>query len=650
VPGAATLWLPLRHAKHAWLACAALFVVYAATMARDLSLYDSAELALAAVVLGLGHPPGQPLHTLLGFLLSKLPVPELIGVGLASAMPGALAVIPATSLAQILAGEGIDPRVERAVPWLIAVLGLHASLWEPATRVEVYALAAFFAVWAVARLAKPVRSDRDVLASALALGLAACANPMVALCAGLAVAPRIVADVARRALPRRVIALALLGGVVALLPYAYVPLVALRDDVLVWGAPRDATSLWHFFTLRDYVANQQLTLPMWISHMLAFWPHASQRGSLAVIVLGSMGHILLGHRSATGRWAAPVMLLLVVSVISFNVTWNLDVPDYDGYVAPAHWLMVAGVAALFAHAAGLGRKTSALLIACFLVVTAVLSPPAVTARTRSRDRLARALAEGVLREAPPNAIVIALVDHYSAPLLYVQEVERQRPDAIVLCHGLASSSWHWERLYKLHPALKPFALRGPGGRDARIARFLAANSDRVVRIESAELASRIGRRACAGGLYLRSGDECDRPRDPKETAAAVSLIASTLGTLGNGSPSAAGALALAAADTGVSLWRVGEPRVAYRMLLAGVPSTLAPGAAEDFQGLERAPALAVQLPPWRRNAALGDPARNVFIAAMIAQSAGRTDLATELLRYAAGADLPEAVDLVSANR
>lgn len=89
--GWSTLFVPLAAVRSTWLATLALFIVYALTMARDLSLYDSGELALAAVVLGLGHPPGQPLYTLLGFALSKVPLwSPLIGVVLASVIPARL--------------------------------------------------------------------------------------------------------------------------------------------------------------------------------------------------------------------------------------------------------------------------------------------------------------------------------------------------------------------------------------------------------------------------------------------------------------------------------------------------------------------------------------------------------------------------------
>ncbi len=83
--GLRTLGLPLRAPRSTWLATSCLALYYVASMARDLSLYDSGELALAAVQLGLAHPPGQPLHTLLGFVLSRLPlVAPITGVALLS--------------------------------------------------------------------------------------------------------------------------------------------------------------------------------------------------------------------------------------------------------------------------------------------------------------------------------------------------------------------------------------------------------------------------------------------------------------------------------------------------------------------------------------------------------------------------------------
>ena len=85
-PRALGLSVPSR--TEAYAVAAAVFAVFAASASRDLSFYDSGELALAAVQGGLGHPTGQPLHTLLGHAVTAvLPAAwALPGLSLLSAL------------------------------------------------------------------------------------------------------------------------------------------------------------------------------------------------------------------------------------------------------------------------------------------------------------------------------------------------------------------------------------------------------------------------------------------------------------------------------------------------------------------------------------------------------------------------------------
>ncbi len=655
--GAASLFLPLHARGSAWLACAALFLYYVASMARDLSLYDSGELALAAVQLGLGHPPGQPLHTCLGFALAHLPwVPPLVGVGLASALPGALTLIPATSFAQSLLGERVSLPVARGLPWLLAVIAVHPMLWEPATRVEVYALTTFFALWAVARLAAlapaagRAASAREPSASvfqaALALGLSASANPLIAACTGVAVAPGILARIAQRRLPARALGWAVLGGVIGLLPYAYVPLVASRDDAMIWGAPRDPRSLWAYLSLRDYAHNHELGAAVWLEHMGAWLLFALERGLLPLLALGLLGSFTL--RGPLGRVAVPALLFLLVSKVAFNVVWNLDVPDYNGYVAVALWACAAAACAFVVHAHALGRARAAHVLAAVLALASVVVAPSVLARTRHRDRVARVLAERVLQEAPPRAVVIAFADHFAGSLFYLQEAERRRPDVVVLAWGLASSSWHWERIQRLHADLATFALRGEGGKPGRVRRFLQANAARPVRVERYGIAEQLGLAVCEGGLYLRAGAACRQSAEFDIGVAA--LLAGQLRSVERGSPAADGALAATSFELGESLWRAGAPRAAYAVLLAGVPPEMQPHDVVVHGDFERVPPLGHAWPAWRRGAALGDPARNLLVASALAYAAGREQDALALARAAADDGLPEALEMLHARR
>jgi hypothetical protein len=283
----------------AWLASAALGAYDCATMSRDLSLYDSGELALAAAQLGLGHPPGQPLHTLLGYVAAHLAPSALVGINLVSALPSALSIVPAARIARFLCAPAEASRVhvpgravrefpstgeartgtrtgaiisspEHWLPWLLALFALHWCLWEPATRVEVYTLATLAALWAIA-LALPLCAARGslvrgALGVGVALGLCASVNPVIAAATGCGLLPALLVAARTQERGARALLRLALGGVLGLLPYLYLPLVAAHSRVLVWGGLHDADSYLRYLTLRDYARNQTIGLADFLEH------------------------------------------------------------------------------------------------------------------------------------------------------------------------------------------------------------------------------------------------------------------------------------------------------------------------------------------------------------------------------------------------
>ena len=58
------------------------FVVYLLTLASGVGFIDSGELATVCATLGIAHPTGYPLFTLVGFLFSQLPIASMVIVRL----------------------------------------------------------------------------------------------------------------------------------------------------------------------------------------------------------------------------------------------------------------------------------------------------------------------------------------------------------------------------------------------------------------------------------------------------------------------------------------------------------------------------------------------------------------------------------------
>jgi hypothetical protein len=633
--------------RNAWLASACLAAYYTLSASSDLSLYDSGELALAAVQLGLGHPPGQPLHTLLGHVLSRVTaVAPLVGVNMLSAVPAALTLLPANSIVLQLTAAGEQQRAARSVPWLLALFALHEALWEPASRVEVYALASWLALSAVA-YALPLftlAGERpDVLkrtgGAALLLGLCACSNPVIAVAAGLALAPGIVHAALRAGCLWASLAAAAAGGTLGLLPYVYLPLVAARSDVLVWGGLSDPGSFFRYLTMRDYARNQTLGLFGLLEHAAAWAVWSVEHLVLPVLIVGMGGFFAARSRL---YWSVTLFVCasaVVLAMISFNVGWNLEVPDYNGYLGIAYWLAASGAAALFVQCAARQQHWACAGIALCLA-TGLLSPPAPSARTRSSDRLARTLAEQLLQEAPEGAILVTFADYYAGTLFYLQEVEHKRPDVVVLAYGLSGSSWHWRHLHKRHPEIVPIDLHKRGDRVQRVRDWLKDNANRAVLVEQLPLASVLGLRVCAGGLYFWTGALCDTPS--ALLPATAQLLSDQLTLLGQGSPAAARAIAEISENIGSGLWRLGLPEAAHSMLLAGVPRAAWPHKLADARQLAAAQQLVAPPHRWARAVALGDPARNLFLAGAVTAASGQEQAAQGYVQAAASLRLPEA--------
>lgn len=148
---------------------AGFLVLYGLTLCRTVFWYDSAELVTAAVTLGITHPPGYPLYTLIGHLFTWLPLDPATAVNLMSAAFAALAVGLVFLVGRQLA-------LDRG-PALIgaATLGASGLFWANAVVAEVYCPAvavAALVLYLLLRAADEQRLSLVIVAAFLAgLGL-----------------------------------------------------------------------------------------------------------------------------------------------------------------------------------------------------------------------------------------------------------------------------------------------------------------------------------------------------------------------------------------------------------------------------------------------------------------------------------------------
>ncbi len=121
----------------------AFLALYLLTLCPTVYWYDSAELVTASVVLGIPHPPGYPLYTLLGHAFTWLPIAPAVAVNAMSAVFAAVSVRLVFTIARSL---GARPAAACVAAGL---LGAGSLFWAQAVVAEVYApgLAFTLAVW-----------------------------------------------------------------------------------------------------------------------------------------------------------------------------------------------------------------------------------------------------------------------------------------------------------------------------------------------------------------------------------------------------------------------------------------------------------------------------------------------------------------------
>ena len=131
------------------------FLGYLWTLAPDLTLEDSGELAVASKYAGVPHPPGYPVWTIYTWFFTQLPISNIAyRVGLSSAFAGALAC----GLVALMVSRGSSMMIEGIAElrniarnwenWICLVsgfiagmlIGFNGFMWSQSVIVEVYTL------------------------------------------------------------------------------------------------------------------------------------------------------------------------------------------------------------------------------------------------------------------------------------------------------------------------------------------------------------------------------------------------------------------------------------------------------------------------------------------------------------------------------
>lgn len=466
--------------------------VYWRSAYPTITWWDSSSYSLAAVTLGITHPPGSLLLTILGWLATRLPLglPPALVLNLLAGILAALAtgLVYLVTLRLIrLTGSRDRPPTDRPDPVAVVGAALGAltfafgvTLWQYAVMFTPYVLTVVFTgLILVAMLRWWEDAERgDAWRWLLVLGLLFGLDVSVHRTNLLLLPGLLVWIVLRhpRTLGSVKAWLSGVGGVLAgLAVHLLIMPIAASDPTLNFGDPSTWSRFYEYVSLNQYgggflVQFVPRRAPFWsvqvtdlVRALVAnFFGVTGPLGVLGLLpgILGLTGIDLLWqrHRRLGSALVAVMVVHAAMTVLYFNIPANYFRPLTRHYLpvfVPFATAIAYGLYGTLRRIVELswGRERHALAWSAMLLVLAPASQ--LTRNWTHVDASGRFFAEdyatNVLHGLPENTILFTSGDNDTWPLLYVQAAQGLRPDVQVVNLSLTNSIWFVEQLVRRDP-------------------------------------------------------------------------------------------------------------------------------------------------------------------------------------------------------
>jgi len=403
------------------------FALFTHTLSRTVLPADAGEFQLVSGVLGVAHPPGYPLYTMLGHLFTLLPLGEpAYCVNLFAAVTSALTLAVVARTVRRATGF---PSAGMAAA---LVLAGSTTFWAQSTTANIRSMTALFTALSLLTLTDFIRdrSDRSLSRFALCFGLGVTHHSSLALLGLPFVAALAAADTSLVSSPRRWLRplTAFAAPFILLLylpirslcgtPFDPVPIRTFGDfvqHVLALGFRGD---MLYFTTGQALRLRSEITLS--ILSLQFGWP---------LLLIGTaMFLVLLRRVPRLALLFGGVFLINVVSAITYRAPQTVE------YLMPAYVALVCVIGCGFATLAVWLERIPAIgtivlsLVLLLSGANLIRNYPSFIAL--SKDQSARDYAQSVLESAPPRTVILANW-HHATVFWYLQQIEGRRQDVSV---------------------------------------------------------------------------------------------------------------------------------------------------------------------------------------------------------------------------
>jgi hypothetical protein len=432
-----------------------LFFIYNFTVAPSVVQIDSGELAAVQYTLGIAHPTGYPLFTILGYLFLHLPLfaSKIFQANfLALVYTSVSTIFLSKFLYDILSqhkGKIIGNVFVRIFTVIISVLvlGLSTTFWFQSNSVEVYSLHLLLISISLFLLVKAFLRNENkywyLFAYLFGLSLS---NHMTSI---LIIPSAIFLFLRKFGFKKEVLIFGIKLSIITILSagivYLFLPIRALQTPELNWGNPINFENFWRHFTGAQYqvwIFSSFESSKKQLTYFIKNIPNEFYYPSLLIVITGIISLF------KKNRIIFTFTILLLLAAIFYSI--NYDIVDIDSY------FLLAYISLTIFFAFGLlsisefiksNKHQNVFLILIFLL----LPLSQLLSNFKNVDQTDNFIFEDYskanISTLPQNSILFSYQwDYLISPSYYFQFVENLRRDITVIDKELLRRSWYYEQL------------------------------------------------------------------------------------------------------------------------------------------------------------------------------------------------------------
>lgn len=454
------------------------FIVYLFTLAPTVTFIDSGELAAVASTLGIAHPTGYPLFTIIGWIFSNLPIASTViyKLNVMSAFFSSLSIFFFFKLILLISNNYFSnttveaKNVSSAKKYLTYIPAISSSLilafsktfWSQATAIEVYSLHALFLSLilflflkanlqrtAIERINKNEINKTWFLFTFI-LGLSFTNHlTTILLAPALLYMYFVVSGFSKNSL-KNIFRLTI-PFIIGLSVYLYLPVRASSVPLINWGNPVDLEKiLWHVSgkQYRVWIFSSTESAAKQLNYFINELPNEFNFVFLLIAMIG------IWYIFTKSRQLFIFSLLLFVGCVLYSI--NYDIHDIDSYFLLAYLTLTLWITFGIQWIIEKIKTTRALRVISVSIVVVSIIPFFINIKQNdeSKNHLVEDYTKNMFGCIEPNGVIISYQwDYFVSATYYFQFVDNYRTDVIVIDKELLRRSWYYKQLQKLYPEL-----------------------------------------------------------------------------------------------------------------------------------------------------------------------------------------------------